>query len=220
MEIKRTVLPPYGGSREEMGGGTSAWTYGRGVIGSPADGVVVPNLIGLNASEALEALENAGLVSSVSNTASGATEGNDGTVGSQSPNPGILVNAGSTVVYSIFEYVATPPAALVGPTTNWISDTMSSNFRFPGITVFPDELNSPTEYKLVLSGGSIDGEWTLPNDVSISFMDGNILVIRWGMMTSNRPGFNSPGAYVGTTNTGSAPGSPTVDNATASIVSI
>jgi hypothetical protein len=35
MEIKQTVLPPYGGSREEMGGGASAWTYGRGVIGSP-----------------------------------------------------------------------------------------------------------------------------------------------------------------------------------------
>jgi hypothetical protein len=36
MEIKQTVLPPYGGSREEMGGRASAWTYGRGVIGSPA----------------------------------------------------------------------------------------------------------------------------------------------------------------------------------------
>jgi hypothetical protein len=35
MEVKRTVLPPYGGSREVMGGGTSAWTYGRGIIGSP-----------------------------------------------------------------------------------------------------------------------------------------------------------------------------------------
>ena len=105
MEIKRTVLPPFGGSREEMGGGASAWTYGRGVIGSPADGVVVPDLTGLTASEALEALGNVGLVSSASAKTSGATEGNNGTVASQSPNPGILVNAGSTVVYSVFEYI-------------------------------------------------------------------------------------------------------------------
>jgi hypothetical protein len=35
MEIKQNILNPFG-SREEMGGGTSAWTYGRGVIGSPA----------------------------------------------------------------------------------------------------------------------------------------------------------------------------------------
>jgi hypothetical protein len=34
MEIKQNTLNPFG-SREEMGGGTSAWTYGRGVIGSP-----------------------------------------------------------------------------------------------------------------------------------------------------------------------------------------
>jgi hypothetical protein len=34
MEIKQNILNPFG-SREEMGGGASAWTYGRGVIGSP-----------------------------------------------------------------------------------------------------------------------------------------------------------------------------------------
>jgi hypothetical protein len=38
VEIKRTVLAPYGGPRESMGSrsGGNAWSHGRGVIGSPA----------------------------------------------------------------------------------------------------------------------------------------------------------------------------------------
>jgi hypothetical protein len=35
MEIKQTILQPFGSS-EQMGGGSIAWTVGRGVIGSPA----------------------------------------------------------------------------------------------------------------------------------------------------------------------------------------
>jgi len=35
MEIKQTILQPFGGS-EQMTGGSIAWTIGRGVIGSPA----------------------------------------------------------------------------------------------------------------------------------------------------------------------------------------
>ena len=35
MEIKRTVLPPYGGPREESGANGSLWSMGGGIIGSP-----------------------------------------------------------------------------------------------------------------------------------------------------------------------------------------
>jgi hypothetical protein len=64
MEIKQTVLPPYGGSREEMGGGASAWTYGRGVIGSPGaedNRIAVPNVIGLGYQPAYELILASGL---------------------------------------------------------------------------------------------------------------------------------------------------------------
>lgn len=36
MEIKRTVLPPYGGPREESGANGSLWSMGGKIIGSPA----------------------------------------------------------------------------------------------------------------------------------------------------------------------------------------
>jgi hypothetical protein len=36
MEIKRTVLPPFGGPREESGANGSLWSMGGGIIGSPA----------------------------------------------------------------------------------------------------------------------------------------------------------------------------------------
>jgi hypothetical protein len=35
MEIKRTVLPPFGGPREESGANGSLWSMGGGIIGSP-----------------------------------------------------------------------------------------------------------------------------------------------------------------------------------------
>jgi hypothetical protein len=35
MEIKRTVLPPFGGPREESGSNGSLWSMGGGIIGSP-----------------------------------------------------------------------------------------------------------------------------------------------------------------------------------------
>jgi hypothetical protein len=217
MEIKRTVLPPYGGSREEMGGGTSAWTYGRGVIGSPADGVVVPNLIGLTASQAGEALENVGLVFSFTNTSIGATEGNNGTVGSQSPNPGTLVNAGSTVAFSRFDYVA--PAALVGPTNNWVINM--GPMYFPEITTLPSELNTPTNYKLVLSGGDWAGEWPIAS-AYIQPMAPNILVIGFGM--SDRPAQSYMGRIEGNAYTPPpgppAGGTPLIDYGMATIVPV
>jgi hypothetical protein len=37
MEIKRTVLPPFGGPREDSGANGSLWSMGGGIIGSSAD---------------------------------------------------------------------------------------------------------------------------------------------------------------------------------------
>jgi beta-lactam-binding protein with PASTA domain len=161
MEIKQTVLPPYGGSREEMGGGASAWTYGRGVIGSPAEGVVVPNLIGLTASEALQALENVGLVANSSTRTSGATEGNDGTVASQSPNAGTLVNAGSTVAYAVFDYVSNLVAVpnLIGLSSSAAQNLLISiglNWgETPPTTIGATEQNDNTVASQSISAGTL-----------------------------------------------------------------
>jgi hypothetical protein len=286
MEIKRTTLPPFGGPREESGANGSLWSMGGKIIGSPADGVVVPNIVGLSPIEAIDLLTSLGLAHDTGQSIYvGATQENNGMVASQSLTAGTLVNVGSTVTYSTFSYslstvpnligqpagnansilasvglIGLPetttegataenngliglqqPAAgtmvapgtsvnylvydyvlpVVGPTTNWYVDPMSSAIRFPGITQLPAELNNPTQYKLVLSGGSIDGEWVLPSNVSISPMWG-MLYVQWPSMTSNKPGgMGSAGQFAGTTfdlNTGSP--STVVDNAIATIVAI
>jgi hypothetical protein len=104
MEIKRTVLAPYGGPRESMGSrsGGNAWSHGRGVIGSPADGVVVPDLLGLTASEALQALEDVGLIGLPETTTEGATAENDGQVSLQQPTAGTRVAPGTSVNYLVY----------------------------------------------------------------------------------------------------------------------
>jgi hypothetical protein len=106
MEIKQTILNPFG-DREESSANGSPWSMGGGVIGSsgPVESVNVPMLIGLTASQAWEALESVGLIPRPSTRTDGATEGNDGTVASQDPLTNTLVNVGSTVSYAIFTYV-------------------------------------------------------------------------------------------------------------------
>lgn len=224
MEIKRTVLPPYGGPREESGANGSLWSMGGKIIGSPGaedNGVAVPNLIGLTASEALEALQDVGLVSGFSpntgTTTVGATAGNDGTVYGQSPTPGTLVNAGSIISYAVFDYVA----PLVGPTNNWL--IQMGPMYFPEITVLPSELNTPTNYKLVLSGGDSPGEWPIAS-AFIQPMTPNILSIGFGM--GDRPFQGSAYTRIqGTAYTpppGPPPGgpSPLIDYGIATIVPV
>jgi hypothetical protein len=72
-------------------------------------GVTVPNLSGQSRSSAQSMIASAGLVySGESSTSSGATSENNGTVSSQSPSAGSLVDPGSSVSYSYYSYVAPP----------------------------------------------------------------------------------------------------------------
>ena len=168
MEIKRTVLPPYGGPREDSGANGSLWSMGGKIIGSSGaedNRVAVPMLIGLTASQALEALESVGLIPGPSTTTFGATEGNDGTVAAQAELANTLVNVGAIVSYAIFEYTA-PPAALVGPTTNWLT-AFGGKFILPS-TIYPepetewaDIVANPIAYSLVIEGGPLAGTYPI-----------------------------------------------------------
>lgn len=77
-----------------------------GIFDDTVPNVAVPVLTGVLASTAATRLTNAGLVGSVlATTTEGATTNNDGKVASQSPASGTVVNTGTTVEYSVYEYV-------------------------------------------------------------------------------------------------------------------
>ena len=120
MEIKQTILPPFGGPREESGSNGSLWSMGGGVIGSPGaedNRVAVPNLIGLSSSAAQNLLISIGLNwGETPPTAMGATEQNDNTVAFQSISAGTLVNPGTTVVYYLYDYASPTVPNLIGLT--------------------------------------------------------------------------------------------------------
>lgn len=70
--------------------------------------VTVPNVVGDSQGEAEAGIEAAGLevgTVSVTGNADGATEENDGTVKSQSPAAGTVVNEGTAVDLSVYEYI-------------------------------------------------------------------------------------------------------------------
>lgn len=77
--------------------------------------VAVPNIINLSTSAASSALSAVGLVlgSSTGVTTSGANSGNNGLVASQSIASGTLVEPGTTVTYTTYNYVA-PPSCTAG----------------------------------------------------------------------------------------------------------
>lgn len=64
--------------------------------------VAVPDVVGETAIDAATLIEDAGLVVSSSTTADGADVSNDGTVKSQSPVAGYIVNSGSTVSVVVY----------------------------------------------------------------------------------------------------------------------
>lgn len=71
--------------------------------------VAVPDLVGEVAADAQTALENVGLVyaeGTPADNAAGATAENDGTVKSQSPAAGTVVNEGDTVTVVLYAYTA------------------------------------------------------------------------------------------------------------------
>lgn len=68
--------------------------------------VAVPNLAGMNIVQVGNALTTAGLVGSSTLVTSGATSLNNGTVKSQTPSAGTMVDPGSTVNYQLYNYVA------------------------------------------------------------------------------------------------------------------
>lgn len=64
--------------------------------------VTVPDVVGETSADATTAIEGAGLVVSVTTSADGADVSNDGTVKSQSPAAGYVVNTGSTVSVVVY----------------------------------------------------------------------------------------------------------------------
>jgi hypothetical protein len=102
MEIKRTVLPPFGGPREESGANGSLWSMGGGIIGSPGaedNRVAVPNVIGLSHQDAYEVILAAGLTYLVT----GPEPVYFQTIFYQSPDAGTLVEPGSQVEIEVLE---------------------------------------------------------------------------------------------------------------------
>ena len=101
------------------------------IQGAPYDDTIdnreVPNLLGQTGSTADGILAGAGLTSVVGTpVTSGATSENNGTVATQSPDAGIVVNAGDSVTYALYNYVvATNPIA--GMRTNVIPAGWSLN---------------------------------------------------------------------------------------------
>ena len=104
---------PSAGSVVDAGTSVS-YSYYSYVAPPEPQKVTVPNLAGQSRSSAQSMIASAGLVySGESSTSSGATSGNNGTVSSQSPSAGSLVNPGTSVSYSYYSYVA-PPAPTTG----------------------------------------------------------------------------------------------------------
>jgi hypothetical protein len=67
--------------------------------------VAVPNVVGDTEADATDAIEGVGLVvGAVTNSSDGATEGNDGTVKSQSPAAATVVNVGTEVDLVLYEF--------------------------------------------------------------------------------------------------------------------
>lgn len=72
--------------------------------------VVVPNIVGLTPSQALDALTAVELtVGTTSTTTSGANSSNNGTIESQTVTAGSLVERLSSVGYTTYSYSAPPP---------------------------------------------------------------------------------------------------------------
>lgn len=58
------------------------------------------------------------------------------------------------------------PAAVIEPTNNWWWEGMSTQFRFPAVSVLPAAIDTPAKaesYKLVITGGSYPGNYPLNN---------------------------------------------------------
>ena len=70
--------------------------------------VAMPNIVGLTQAAALTAIGNAGLTTGGTNSSTGvgATSGNTGTVKSQNPAPGTLVNVNEDFTWVIYSYTA------------------------------------------------------------------------------------------------------------------
>ena len=214
MEIKRTVLALYGGPRESMGSrsGGNAWSHGRGVIGSPAGGVVVPNLIGLDYVQAANSLYEVSLTTgTVLPTIQGATPQNAAKVFYQNPSAGATVAEGTAVSYSFYEYQAPPP--VFGPTDNWAIDNIGNGTSIAFLSSsYPDQepewaeiIAAPSDFKVVIAGGDLDGEYPIvdagafgPTSPGMTLM-----TVYPSPPGFNRPGYDIPPGYKGF---GTAPG--------------
>lgn len=95
-----------------------------GLFASSSSLVVVPDLSGLTAAQALTALTNAELiVGTVTTTGSGANDINNNTIASQGTSAGSLVERYSLVAYSLYAYSPSPPPP--GPTGQYYCRTRS-----------------------------------------------------------------------------------------------
>ena len=190
-------------------------TFTRGgVFDDTVENALVPNVVGLTESAATTALTNVGLVKgavTTANNAAGATEINNGKIKTQSIASGTTVNTGSSVALVKYEYVA-PVVALYGPTTNWaigLTGTSSQMWLFgSGGTFSALSVVAANEagYKIVITGGTIAGEYTI-GEAYYDFMVGGYYLGGTSV---------TPTRIQGST----APSSLTVDAGSVSIVAV
>lgn len=134
MEIKQTILQPFG-AREELGNSTSNWTLGGGIIGSSGGGaslitIPTPNA-GETATEWAARVTQLGLVASfVSSVPNSLGAEYNNKLEQSSPAVGTAVAAGSTVQWwSYVEYVA--PGTTVTLTTGSVVNQSTQGMTAP-----------------------------------------------------------------------------------------
>jgi hypothetical protein len=87
--------------------GFPAFIPGEAVYQDTIANATVPNVVGVDATAAQTAIEAVSLVyAEAATTTDGATAENDGLVASQTPVAGTVVNEGTTVTVSLYEFVA------------------------------------------------------------------------------------------------------------------
>jgi len=142
--------------------------------------VAAPDLSGMNLVQVGNALTAAGLVGSSTLVTSGATLGNNGTVKSQTPAAGTMVDPGSTIEYELYNYISHDIAGIreyvgdvnrrylylqgrnsgiVQGNTIVLSDTGVANYNrpFDVIAVVNDDAFNTGGTKITIQNGLMDG---------------------------------------------------------------
>lgn len=150
-----------------------AFTRG-GIFDDTDANISVPNLVGLaNPTAALEALENVGLVLGDTNSSQvGANSGNNGTVKSQSPVAGTLVNEGDSVDIVVYDNPQVTVPNLAGQTQSAVNSLLSSNNLISGTVTTSTTGATSSNWSTVKSQSPAAGSLVAPGSaVNYVFYD-------------------------------------------------